>query len=86
MKKFMDVYLTAMSVVMKIAAIVAGIVLITSLVEFLWVPQIFNGPEWILWYWAIVPVPAVTTFTIYMVGGAVYAAMGALDQISQTSK
>ena len=86
MKNFMSAYVTNIVVVTKLAALVAAIVLMASLVEFLMVPQIFEGPEWILWYWVTVPVPAITAFTIYMVGGAVYAVMGALDQISQTRK
>jgi hypothetical protein len=85
-KNFVRAYVTNISVVLKIAALVAAVVLATSLAEFLMVPQIFEGPEWILWYWVTVPIPAVTTFTIYMVGGAAYALMGALDQISQTRK
>ena len=86
MKNFINAYVTNIVVVTKLAALVAAIVLATSLAEFLMVPQIFEGPEWILWYWVTVPVPAITAFTIYMVGGAVYAVMGALDQISQTRK
>ena len=85
-KNFVRAYVTNISVVLKIAAIVAAIVLMFSLVEFLWVRQIFNGPEWVLWHWTCLPVPAITTFTIYLFGGAVYALMGALDQISQTRK
>ena len=81
MKNFMNVYAIALGVVLKIAATVAAIVLMTSLIEFLWVRQIFNGPEWILWHWAIVPVPALITFTIYITGGAVYAAAYALDRV-----
>ena len=86
MKNFMNAYVTNIVVVTKLAALVAAIVLATSRAEFLMVPQIFEGPEWILWYWVTVPVPAITAFTIYMVGGAVYAVRGALDQISQTRK
>ena len=86
MKNFMRAYLANISAVLKIAAIVAAIVLMFSLVDFLVVPQIFSGPEWVLWHWTTVPVPAITIFVIYAVGGAVYAAMGALDRVSQTSK
>jgi len=86
MRKFMSAYLANIIVVMKLAALVTAVVLATSIAEFLWVKQIFNGPEWVLWHWVTVPVPALITFTIYITGGAVYSAMGALDQISQTSK
>ena len=81
MKNFMNVYVAALGVVMKIAALVAAVVLATSIAEFLWVPQIFSGPEWILWYWVTVPIPAVTGFTIYMFAGAAYAALYALDRV-----
>ena len=81
MKNFMNVYAVALGVVLKIAAIVAAIVLATSIAEFLWVPQIFEGPEWILWYWVTVPIPAITVFVIYVTGGAVYAAAYALDRV-----
>jgi uncharacterized protein (DUF983 family) len=77
----MNVYVTAIGVVLKVAAIVAAIVLATSIAEFLWVPQIFEGPEWILWYWTCLPVPAITMFTIYAIGGAVYAALYSLDRV-----
>ena len=81
MFQFVAVYITAIGVVLKVAAIVAAIVLMASLVEFLWVPQIFNGPEWILWHWASLPVPAITAFIIYVFAGAAYAAMHALDRV-----
>ena len=81
MKNFMNIYAAALSTVLKIAGLVAAIVLTTSLAEFLIIPQDFNGPEWILWHWATVPVPAVTVFAIYMVGGAVYAAAYSLDKV-----
>jgi len=81
MFQFVAVYITAIGVVLKVAAIVAAIVLMASLVEFLWVPQIFEGPEWILWYWVTIPVPASIVFVIYVIGGAAYAAMGALDRV-----
>ena len=81
MKNFMNVYAASLGVVLKIAALVTAVVLATSIAEFLWVPQIFSGPEWILWYWVTIPVPASIVFVIYVIGGAAYAAMGALDQV-----
>ena len=81
MKNFMNIYAAALSTVLKIAALVAAIVLVVSLIEFLWVPQIFNGPEWVLWHWVTVPIPAITTFVIYIIGGAVYAAAYSLDRV-----
>ena len=81
MKNFMNVYALALGVVLKIAAIVAAIVLMVSLVEFLIIPQIFNGPEWVLWHWVTVPIPAITTFVVYIIGGAVYAAAYSLDKV-----
>ena len=81
MTNFMKIYAAALSTVLKVATLVATVVLMTSLAEFLVVPQIFNGPEWILWYWVTVPVPAVTVFAVYMVGGAVYAAAYSLDKV-----
>ena len=81
MTNFMNIYAAALSTVLKIAGLVAAIVLMTSLAEFLWVPQIFEGPEWILWYWVTVPIPAIITFIIYVTAGAVYAAAYSLDRV-----
>jgi hypothetical protein len=81
MKNFMSAYVTNIGAVLKVAAIVAAIVLMFSLVDFLIIPQIFEGPEWVLWHWTSLPIPTITIFTIYFIGGAVYAAAGALDKV-----